>query len=234
MRKGDETRLELLRISEELFCTRGFEETSIQNILDVIHGSKGGFYHHFDSKEDVLRTICQRRAAASAEQTGQELAGMEGSLKRLNHVLCRMMPLQEQDWTFMAMLLPILDRRESVPVRVGYQEALTEAYLPLLQREVEQAQQEELLSPVSQRAPQAVLALLNDCWAEAACRLLQDLRAGVRTENAVLLDILADYRKCTEALLDAPFGSIELMRLEDWQCFAQEMARSAKIPRKPM
>ena len=229
MKKGDETRREILRISEELFCTRGYDETSIQNILDVIHGSKGGFYHHFVSKEDVLRTLCARRAAASAEQTARSLEGTDGPLIRLNAVLCRAMPLHRQDWTFMAMLLPILDRPESVTVRVGYQDALMEAYLPLVRRETEACAKAGLIRPVSERTEKPVLTLLNACWAEAALTLLRDLKARACTEPAALLELLTVYRRCVETLLDAPFGSIELMRLEDWQSFAAEMERSARV-----
>lgn len=230
MKKGDETKREILKVSEELFCSRGYDETSIQNILDVIHGSKGGFYHHFVSKEDVLRTLCGRRAAASAEQTVRVLEGESDPLARLNTVLCRMMPLHRQDWAFMAMLLPILDRPESVTVRVGYQDALTEAYLPLLRRETETCRVLGLIRPVAaERTEEAVLTLLNACWAEAARMLLRDMKSKTRTETAALLDLLSDYRKCAETLLDAPFGSIELMRLEDWQSFAAEMNRSARV-----
>ena len=228
MKKGDETRKEILRVSEELFCTRGYDETSIQNILDVIHGSKGGFYHHFTSKEDVLRIICVRRAAASAEQTVKALESLKDPLARLNTVLCRMMPLYRQDWVFMAMLLPILDRLESTAVRVGYQDALLEAYLPLLRREAEACAASEIIRPVAEQPEKPVLTLLNACWAEAAQLLLRDMKTGSRTETGILLELLSGYRRCVEALLDAPFGSIELMRLEDWQSFAAEMHRSAR------
>ena len=204
MKKGDETRKEILRVSEELFCTRGYDETSIQNILDVIHGSKGGFYHHFVSKEDVLRIICVRRTAASAEQTGRALESVTEPLARLNTVLCRMMPLHRQDWTFMAMLLPILDRPESVAVRVGYQDALLEAYLPLLRREAEKCREMETIRPVTEQPEKPALILLNACWAEAAQMLLRDIRTGSRTETGTLLELLAGYRRCVEALLDAP------------------------------
>ena len=228
MKKGDETRKEILRVSEELFCTRGYDETSIQNILDVIHGSKGGFYHHFVSKEDVLRTICMRRAAASAEQTVRAVETAADPLSRLNTVLCRMMPLHRHDWDFMSMLLPILDRTESVAVRVGYQDALTDAFLPMLRRETEACMGADLIRPVTERPEKPVLTLLNACWAELIQLLLQDMKTRDRTETGVLLEILSGYRRCVEALLDAPFGSIELMQLEDWQSFAAEMHRTVR------
>ena len=50
MRKGDEKRKELLQVAERFFCARGYEETSVQDIIDAAESSKGGFYHYFPSK----------------------------------------------------------------------------------------------------------------------------------------------------------------------------------------
>ena len=58
MKKGDARRGELLATAERLFYTKGYEQTSVQDILTAMHFSKGGFYHHFDSKLAVLEAIC--------------------------------------------------------------------------------------------------------------------------------------------------------------------------------
>ena len=47
MRKGDARREQILRTAEALFYAQGYEQTSVQDILDAIGISKGGFYHHF-------------------------------------------------------------------------------------------------------------------------------------------------------------------------------------------
>ena len=59
LKKGDARRGELLAASEKLFYTKGYENTSVQDIMDAVGFSKGGFYHHFDSKLAVLEAICQ-------------------------------------------------------------------------------------------------------------------------------------------------------------------------------
>ena len=50
MKKGDLRRQAILDTAEALFFERGYEETSVQDILDAMELSKGGFYHHFESK----------------------------------------------------------------------------------------------------------------------------------------------------------------------------------------
>ena len=41
----------------ELFGTEGFHETSVQQLVERAGLTKGAYYHHFDSKEDVLGVI---------------------------------------------------------------------------------------------------------------------------------------------------------------------------------
>ena len=45
---------ELLEYAEKLFLEKGYEQTSIDDILKASGISKGGFYHYFKSKEDIL------------------------------------------------------------------------------------------------------------------------------------------------------------------------------------
>ncbi|KGK82244.1 TetR/AcrR family transcriptional regulator [Clostridium sp. HMP27] len=45
---------ELLKVAEKLFLDKGYEQTSIDDILKESGISKGGFYHYFKSKDEVL------------------------------------------------------------------------------------------------------------------------------------------------------------------------------------
>jgi len=60
--KKEERKKEIMDTSLRLFLTKGFEETSIQNIIDEISISKGGFYHHYKSKNELLDAIALKKA----------------------------------------------------------------------------------------------------------------------------------------------------------------------------
>ena len=229
MRKGDQSRQEILRAAERLFCQKGYDETSVQSILDVVHGSKGGFYHHFRSKEQVLAEVCAQRAEAQAERAAAAAGRVRDSLERLNLVLQRMIPLQEDNLEFLSMLIPLLDRSESVYVRVCYQDAIARAFAPLLRAAMDECAAAQLIWPVADRAEEPVSGLVNACWLDVALRLLRDARAGSVTEPAALLDTLSRTRRCVEVLLDAPFGSIVLMPLEKWTAFAEQACRRMRL-----
>lgn len=50
----EERRAQLLGCAQMLFFSKGFEDTTIQDVLDMASVSKGGFYHHFKSKDELL------------------------------------------------------------------------------------------------------------------------------------------------------------------------------------
>ena len=57
-RNPEETRRKILEVSKELFLERGFDNTSIQDIIDGLGGlTKGVIYHHFESKNEILQSI---------------------------------------------------------------------------------------------------------------------------------------------------------------------------------
>jgi AcrR family transcriptional regulator len=53
-------RNEILDAAQRLVFTKGYEQMSIQDILDVLSISKGAFYHYFDSKPALLEAFIER------------------------------------------------------------------------------------------------------------------------------------------------------------------------------
>ncbi|MDF9824880.1 AcrR family transcriptional regulator [Breznakia sp. PF5-3] len=56
----DERKNEILDTAEKLFITKGYEKTTINDILKAIGIAKGTFYHYFISKEEVLDAVIMR------------------------------------------------------------------------------------------------------------------------------------------------------------------------------
>lgn len=53
-------RNQILDVTQRLIYTRGYEQMSIQHILDELGISKGAFYHYFDSKPALLEALIER------------------------------------------------------------------------------------------------------------------------------------------------------------------------------
>lgn len=230
MRKGEEKRQEMLTVAERLFCLKGYEATSVQDILDVLQISKGGFYHHFASKEAVLESLFTRRAQNALKEAEEALEVIADPMQRLNMTLRYFLPLRREDKAFMAMLLPLLERQEGHSMRVCYQESLEEAFLPLMEREMDQAQLAGMIMPAVPDSAPLLLHLMSKCWYDAALHLLQSVKKNQEHSSAALLGILDQYRRMVEVLLDAPYGSVNIADLKEWNALAEALMRQLMLP----
>lgn len=63
VKKNPEQTLEnILNISAQLFTEKGYEQTSIQDIINAVGMSKGAIYHHFKSKEEILEAVLEKHS----------------------------------------------------------------------------------------------------------------------------------------------------------------------------
>ena len=65
----EETRNLIIETAERLFIEKGYEHTSIQDIIDHLGGlSKGAIYYHFKSKEEIMDAVATKMYSPSNDQ----------------------------------------------------------------------------------------------------------------------------------------------------------------------
>ena len=67
-KNGAINRERILDAAQHLVIENGFAATSVDQVLKAAGTSKGGFFHHFDSKLDLARALTERYAAADIGQ----------------------------------------------------------------------------------------------------------------------------------------------------------------------
>lgn len=55
------TRQQIVAAADDLFYRQGFEHTSFADIAKIVNISRGNFYHHFKTKDDILDAVIQAR-----------------------------------------------------------------------------------------------------------------------------------------------------------------------------
>ena len=63
VKKENSVRSIIIKTANELFYQNGYEETSFTQIAEKAKISRGNFYHHFKTKEDILHAIVDYRLA---------------------------------------------------------------------------------------------------------------------------------------------------------------------------
>ena len=79
----------ILDAAQRLFLEKGYENTTIQDIVNELGGlTKGAVYHHFKSKEEIMDAVNDRMFFSNnpfeAVQGRGDLSGLE-KRRRLNH-----------------------------------------------------------------------------------------------------------------------------------------------------
>ena len=78
-------RAQILDAAQRLFFERGWDGVTLSDVITLAGISKGGFYHHFIAKEDLLDGIVSRFTAQAMENTAEACAVPDGdALARFN------------------------------------------------------------------------------------------------------------------------------------------------------
>lgn len=72
------TRVHIIEAADQLFYQQGYEHTSFSNIADAVKISRGNFYHHFKSKDEILDAVINVRLANTQKMLEQwEIEGKQ-------------------------------------------------------------------------------------------------------------------------------------------------------------
>lgn len=84
------TRDLIVEAADTLFYHQGFEHTSFSDIADAVRISRGNFYHHFKTKDDILDAVIRLRLADSQAMMAQwekDGQGPEDRIRSFIHIL---------------------------------------------------------------------------------------------------------------------------------------------------
>lgn len=214
MKKGELKKKEILKTAEALFCKNGYESTSIQDILDELHTSKGSFYHHFESKEFLLESMCAGKAQAAFQQVVQCAAQYPDSLRQLNCLLGSLIPLRDDSLSFLLMILPVFSTQSGRSIRTAYCSALSSLYIDALENQLAVCVREKNAVIYDCRATAEIcLTVMNHFWCGLCDRIIEAAETGDDAPDFTRL--IDQYRIAIERIISAPYGSLNLIELPD-------------------
>lgn len=207
----DERRTEFLDTAMQLFMAHGYEQTSVNAIIDAVGVSKGAFYHYFRTKEDLLDAIAARASEQAIEQVGGLVDdGTLDAVTKLNELFRRTNSFKAQNRELMITLARVFYGEGNILLRERLARRSADLVAPLIARIIEQGNAEGTLDV---RHPEAtarfVLRIGTDLVSELAGWLpLIDERPEAVDEIVRLMEV---YTESVERILGMESGRLRLV-----------------------
>ncbi len=87
---GRSTREDIVAVADRLFYERGYEHTAFSDIAAEVKISRGNFYYHFRTKDEILLAVIGRRLANTSDMLAQwegEAEAPAARIRRFIHIL---------------------------------------------------------------------------------------------------------------------------------------------------
>ena len=214
-----ERRSEILATAQRLVYSKGFEQMTIQDILDDLQISKGAFYHYFNSKSALLEGLIES-TLDQAEQILIPIA-QDPNLPAIEKLQCYFTTLSRWKATQKTYLLALVNvwyTDDNAIVRQKMLAATIQRITPLITQAIRQGIQEGVLETVyPDQAGEVILSVLQSLGENLARQLFTP---GVeRNDLQRVKSTVAAYTDALERVLGAPSGSLEIVdrdTLEEW------------------
>lgn len=139
--KGERRRQELLKIAYRLFIQKGYEETSIDEIIAEAHIAKGTYYYHFPSKEATLEEVINMMISGEVQKAKEIVASHAPVPRKLVGVIASLRPEQNE-----ISISNALNRKENIVMHEKVGRRIVDEAVPLLAEVVSEGTEQGLFS----------------------------------------------------------------------------------------
>ena len=96
MKKGEKRKKMLLKIAYDMFLTNGYENTSVDEIIEKAQIAKGTYYYYFQSKEQMLEEVIDMMIDNETEMAEQIIKTDISVPQKIVGILTSMKPTEEE------------------------------------------------------------------------------------------------------------------------------------------
>ena len=207
---------EILDAAQQLFYTKGYENTAVQDVINKIGIAKGTFYYHFNSKEAVLDALINRLLDQATTILESILADDQPTaLEKLHLFFGAVGNLKLENETFVRTLLPIWYADSNMLLREKTKRMTFDIYVPFFNQIIQQGIDEGVFHVQFPDEIGGIIFQTMYFMSDTLARLLLD------TENSLSWEIIQHktnaYNATMDKLLGAEPGSIHLYNFEPFR-----------------
>jgi AcrR family transcriptional regulator len=195
-------------VARRLIQTKGYERTSIQDVLDALDASRGAFYHYFDSKGALLEAVLDRMVDEAMARIAPVMDDPDiPAPEKLRLVFSGIAAYKADQRDLALAILEVWLSDDNAIVRERLRRRQAAALAAILDRIVAQGIGEGAFHVAAPDHVGPVLVALQQGAGDAASRLYLGRRDGTVTFAEVVATLDA-YRIAFERILGAQPGSL--------------------------
>jgi AcrR family transcriptional regulator len=203
-------RVAFLDVAQRLVQTKGYEEMSVQDVLDELDASKGAFYHYFDSKPALLEAVVERFADGAMDALAPVLGDPDlPALRKLERIFAGIASWKAQRKELVLAITEVWNSDGNAIVREKLRRMTVSRLVPLLSVVVRQGIDERAFTAVSPDETAMVLVSLMQGFQEQAVNLFIARQSGTISFEVVQRSV-ASFTEAFERILGIPKGSLTL------------------------
>ncbi len=228
VKEPDQRRNEILDVAQTLIYTKGYEQMSIQDILDRLQISKGAFYHYFDSKQSLLDDLIDRLMEDAERVIGPISADPTlPALEKMKRVFNTAASWKVGKKEFMLALLKVWYADENAIVRQKLQARYLKESGHFITDVIEQGIREGVFHAV---CPEHLGSIALGLVLNVGDRYAELILAGEHADDWVerIQSLTSAYTEAFERVLGAPSGSIELIDMDSLMAWFESPVAGAE------
>ncbi len=234
VKKPEVRKNEILATAQRFFFEKGFESTSIQDIIDKLGIAKGTFYHYFNSKTDLLDQLINSITDEMYAVLTPIAKSDKTAIEKFNTMFREGTAFKMTNPEVFIIMLKVLFTDENTILRTKMYRKMVEKLTPMYAEIIKQGNEENMFH-VSM-SPDDIAELLLQIGAilnETICRLMlqKDMTPKLLTE--LIQNKITVYQDTMENILHTPHGSIEYLQqgnLEDMvNVYFQQLTTALQI-----
>jgi AcrR family transcriptional regulator len=196
--------------AQRLIQGRGYEQMSVQDVLDELDASRGAFYHYFDSKVALLEAVVERMVDAGLAAMAPLVADPNlPAVAKLERLFSGIAGWKAERRELVLALLQVWLSDDNVFVREKYRQHMVVRLAPVLATIVRQGKQEGAFSVSSPDDAAHVLVSLIQGAQQVGSELFVARQAGAVAFEVVERTLTA-YSEAYERVLGLPAGSLPI------------------------
>jgi AcrR family transcriptional regulator len=205
---------EFVDVAMRLMQTKGWDATSIQDVLAATGASKGAFYHYFTSKADLLEAVIERITDAATASLHPAIDDPAlSAMDRFQLVFAGIARWKGERTELLLAVVQVWNADDNAIVREKFRQGVVRRMAPLLASIVAQGQAEGRFGGLDPDSVGRVLVALMLGANETATELYFDRHAG-EVSFEVVERRLGAFQQAFERILDLPAGSLTLVNRE--------------------